>query len=241
MSTLSSCGITVFCGSSAGHDSIYAETATSLARAIARAGMTLVYGGGTNGLMGQVATSALEAGGRVHGITPAAFLHKEAPDRPSRLHPRQTETLCASMHERKKMMSDHCEAFVGLPGGYGTLEEVFEMTTWSQLGIQAKPVLLLNVNGYYSPLRVFIEGAIEAGFLSPTHRNFLIFVEDPSYSHLPSPALAHGEGTFQHESFDWGQAALDAIKHWKEQGTGGAIPFDFPWHEDKDHKKLDVA
>ena len=85
------------------------------------------------------------------------FLHKEAPDRPSRLHPRQTETICASMHERKKMMTDHSQAFVGLPGGYGTLEEVFEMSTWSQLGIQAKPVVLINVNGYFTPLRVFIE------------------------------------------------------------------------------------
>jgi hypothetical protein len=169
------------------------------------------------------------------------------------------------MHERKKMMADHCEAFVGLPGGYGTLEEVMEMTTWSQLQIQAKPVVLLNVNGYYSPLRVFIEGyvsylsahrrsttdaesltlsfsAIEAGFLSPTHRDFLLFIDDPSHSHLPSPATSEGEKVQNGKrEFDWGQAALEAIKLWKERGTGGAIPFDFPWTEDKEHKKLDVA
>ncbi|GAA6005811.1 hypothetical protein JCM11491_004019 [Sporobolomyces phaffii] len=228
MSSSSLPGITVFCGSSSGHDPVYAETAASLARAIAGAGLTLVYGGGTKGLMGQVAVSALEAGGRVHGITPAAFLHKEAPDRPSRLHPLQVETICASMHERKKMMADHCEAFVGLPGGYGTLEEVMEMTTWSQLQIQAKPVVLLNVNGYYSALRTFVEGAIDAGFLSPTHRNFLLFIDGPP----PSSAST---------DFDWGKAALDAIRLWKEQGTGGAVPFDFPWNEDRDHKKLDVA
>lgn len=101
--------------------------------------------------------------------------------------------------------------------------------------------LLGKVDSKYGSLDIK-RSAIEAGFISPTHRNFLIFVDDPSHSYLPSPGLADGET--KHDvpsSFDWGRAALLAIKRWREEGMGGAVPFDFPWHEDKDHRKLEVA
>ncbi|GAA5934545.1 Log1p [Sporobolomyces koalae] len=223
-------GITVFCGSSPGHDRVYLEVATCLARAIAKSGKTLVYGGGTMGLMGQVAKSALEANGKVHGIIPSAFLTHEAPDRASKLHPNEVETVCSSMHERKRMFADRSNAFVGLPGGYGTCEELFEMTTWSQLGIHKKPVVLLNVNEFYTPLRQFIEGAISAGFISPSNRNFLIFVDSPPPSTMPA-----GESVVS--SFDWGEAALRAIEEWHRLGTGGAEPFKLDWNDQEQQDK----
>ncbi|GAA5879112.1 hypothetical protein JCM16303_001302 [Sporobolomyces ruberrimus] len=220
-----STGITVFCGSSPGTDPIYLETATSLAQAIAKSGKTLIYGGGTMGLMGQVSKETLKAGGKVHGIIPSAFLTHEAPDRASRLHPNEIETVCSSMHERKKMFADRSNAFIGLPGGYGTLEEVMEMTTWSQIGVHKKPVVLLNVNGFYSHLRQFIEGAISSGFISPTNRNFLIFIDPPPSSSSESTTSEGGE------SFDWGKAALRAVEEWLRLGTGGAEPFQLTWKE----------
>ncbi|GAA5833002.1 hypothetical protein JCM3766R1_000394 [Sporobolomyces carnicolor] len=210
-----STGYTVFCGSSPGSDPVYLETAAALGRAIAKHDKILVYGGGTKGLMGQVAQSALEAGGKVHGIIPSAFLSHEAPDRASKLHPNETETVCSSMHERKKMFADRSTAFIGLPGGYGTLEEVMEMTTWSQLGIHKKPVVLLNVNGFYSALRQFIEGAISSGFIAPSNRNFLVFVDRPESA----------------TEFNWGEAALRAVEEWLKLGTGGAEPFQLEWKE----------
>ncbi|GAA6063473.1 hypothetical protein JCM10212_006335 [Sporobolomyces blumeae] len=232
-SALTDLGITVFCGSSPGTDPVFLETADSLARAIARSGQTLVYGGGTKGLMGQVARSALENGGKVHGIIPTAFMAAEAPDRSSTLHPRETETLVPSMHARKRMMADLSRAFVGLPGGYGTLEEVMEMTTWSQLGIHQKPVILLNVNNFYSPLRDFIGGAIRSGFISPSNRNFLIFLDPPSSSsptqtNSASPSSSKEEST---TPFDWGQATLDRIEEWIKHpaGSGGATSFALDW------------
>ncbi|GAA5860869.1 hypothetical protein JCM5353_005379 [Sporobolomyces roseus] len=165
--------------------------------------------------MGQVAKVALDKGGKVHGIIPSAFLSMEAPDRASRLHPNEQETVCTSMHERKKLFADLSNAFVGLPGGYGTLEECMEMVTWTQLQIQSKPVVLLNVNGFYSPLRQFIEGAISSGFIAPSNRHFLLFVEPPNDTDT--------------SKFDWGQAALEAIRDWFEKGTGGGDQFQLDW------------
>ncbi|GAA5918977.1 hypothetical protein JCM5296_004166 [Sporobolomyces johnsonii] len=213
--------IAVFCGASPGNDPVYIQAAESVARAIAQAGKTLVYGGGTKGLMGKVASSALEHGGRVHGVIPSAFLSAEAPDRGNAVKPNEIETVVKTMHERKKLMSDLSGAFIGLPGGYGTLEEVAEMTTWSQLAIISKPVVLLNINGFYTPLRNFIEGAISAGFIPPKNRNFLVFL-DPS----PSP------------EFDWGRAALDKIREWKAMGSGGAEPFSFEWEEGRPREEV---
>ncbi|GAA6015427.1 hypothetical protein JCM11491_000428 [Sporobolomyces phaffii] len=229
-------GLTVFCGSSSGNDPVYLAAADSLAVAIAHSGKTLVYGGGTKGLMGRVASSTLNAGGKVHGIIPSAFLSNEAPDRSSRLHPtREVETVCGSMHERKRLFADRSTGFIGLPGGYGTLEEVMEMTTWSQIGVHKKPVVLLNVNGFYSPLRQFIEGAIASGFIAPSNRNFLIFIDEPR---APQPRTtdtdtdAAGAAVAAAAAFDWGRAALAAVDAWLELGTGGAEPFELEWRTD---------
>ncbi|KAJ8292862.1 putative cytokinin riboside 5'-monophosphate phosphoribohydrolase [Rhodotorula toruloides] len=206
--------ITVFCGSSPGKDSVYGEAADQLARALARRGVTLIFGGGTKGLMGRVSSKALDEGGKVHGIIPAAFLSAEAPDRADSTRSNEQETVVESMHERKTLMADLSYAFIGLPGGYGTLEEVAEMTTWSQIGVHLKPVVLLNINGFYSSLREFINHAISSGFISESNRNFLVFVDQP-------------------KSGDWGEAALQAIDDWKAKGAGGAVPYSFEWSEDR--------
>ncbi|BGP41685.1 hypothetical protein JCM10449v2_005676 [Rhodotorula kratochvilovae] len=201
---------TVFCGASPGNDPVYLDAADQVARA----------GGGTNGIMGRVSSRCLDYGGKVHGIIPAAFLSAEAPDRVTN-RPNEVETVVESMHQRKKLMADLSEGFIGLPGGFGTLEEVAEMTTWSQIGVHLKPVVLLNINGFYSPLRQFINNAIDSGFISESNRNFLVFVDGPSTTR-PVPA-----------SFDWGQAALQAIKEWKEMGSGGATPYSFEWSSER--------
>ncbi|GAA6009325.1 Log1p [Rhodotorula paludigena] len=219
---------TVFCGSAPGNDPVYAEAADQLARAMARAGSTLIYGGGTKGIMGIVSSRMLDHGGKVHGIIPEAFLSAEAPDRHTKKRDGEEETIVESMHARKKLMADLSEGFLGLPGGYGTLEEVAEMTTWSQIGVHLKPVVLLNVNGFYSHLRQFINNAIDSGFISEQNRNFLIFVD--------SPTTASG---FSHDSFDWGEAALQAIHDWRARGSGGAVPYSFEWSFDR-QKSRDV-
>ncbi|GAA6054627.1 hypothetical protein JCM3770_002911 [Rhodotorula araucariae] len=213
---------TVFCGASPGNNPVYLEAADQVARAFADASVTLIYGGGTSGIMGRVSSRCLDYGGKVHGIIPAAFLSAEAPGR-SNNRPNETETVVESMHQRKKLMADLSEGFIGLPGGYGTLEEVAEMTTWSQIGVHLKPVVLLNINGFYSPLRAFINNAIASGFISESNRNFLVFIDAPSTSSA-SPAAA---------SFDWGEAALQAIREWKEMGSGGATPYSFEWSSER--------
>ncbi|KWU42518.1 hypothetical protein RHOSPDRAFT_13320, partial [Rhodotorula sp. JG-1b] len=224
--------ITVFCGSSPGKDPIYLEAAAQLATELARNQVTLIYGGGTKGLMGKIADSALDAGGKVHGIIPAAvkcrcpfvkqFLSAEAPDRSANTRPNEVETVVGSMHERKKLMADLSDAFIGLPGGYGTLEEVAEMTTWSQIGVHLKPVILLNVNNFYSSLRDFINNAVSSGFIGAKQANLLVFVDGPSASSAPSGS-----------DFDWGRAALLAIQAWHAKGAGGAEPYSFEWSDDK--------
>ncbi|GAA5822262.1 hypothetical protein JCM11251_006282 [Rhodosporidiobolus azoricus] len=217
-------GITVFCGSSPGNSPVYAAAARSVAQALVKEGIEVQYGGGTKGVMGMVREAALEAGGKVHGIIPAAFLSAEAPERPAKENPCETETIVDSMHARKKLMADLSQAFIGLPGGYGTLEEVAEMTTWSQIGVHLKPVVLLNVNGFYSPLRDFINNAVSAGFISPNGRGFLTFVDGP---------LSTSATSTEAEEFDWGAAALSAIKAWQDQGSGGAKPYSFEWSGDR--------
>ncbi|POY76525.1 hypothetical protein BMF94_0366 [Rhodotorula taiwanensis] len=232
--------ITVFCGSSPGNDPVYLEAAEQLAARLAHSGIELIYGGGTKGLMGKIATAALDAGGKVHGIIPSAsktaqvaltvdsslqFLSAEAPDRGANSREHETETVVGSMHERKKLMADLSDAFIGLPGGYGTLEEVAEMTTWSQIGVHLKPVILLNVNNFYSSLRDFIQNAVSAGFIGAKQSNLLIFVDGPTAS-----ASASGGDS---SSFDWGLAALAAIRDWHAKGAGGAEPYSFEWSDDR--------
>ncbi|BGP17942.1 hypothetical protein JCM10213_003950 [Rhodosporidiobolus nylandii] len=212
-----SLGITVFCGSSPGNRPVYREAAEQVATALAREGIELIYGGGTKGIMGIVARTALEKGGKVHGIIPSAFLSAEAPDRTTEKE-NETESVVGSMHERKKLMADLSQAFIGLPGGFGTLEEVAEMTTWSQIGVHLKPVVLLNVDGFYGPIRQFVDNAVTSGFIPAQNRNFLTFVDGPSA---------------EDASFDWGKAALKAIRDWQAQGSGGATPFSFEWSDEQ--------
>ena len=155
--------ICVFCGSGTGRNPAYSAAATTLGRAMAAAGIRLVYGGGSLGLMGEVARSVLAAGGRVTGIIPAFLSEKER-------MLREVDELIVTedMHERKRLMFEHSDAFVALPGGVGTLEELIEQLTWSQLGRHDKPIVIANVEGFWEPLRALLahmraEAFIRAG------------------------------------------------------------------------------
>ncbi len=160
--------VAVFCGSSPGNNPVYAEAAAELGTAIAARGLTLVYGGGNVGLMGIVAEAALAAGGRVHGVITEALLGAEVG------HRGITELeVVATMHERKARMADLADGFVALPGGYGTYEELFEVLTWTQLGIHHKPVVVVNVAGFWDPLLAQANHAMAAGFMKPAHQAVL--------------------------------------------------------------------
>ena len=166
--------ICVFCGSSAGNRAIYAATAIALGKAIAARGWGIVYGGGRVGMMGRVADAALAAGGRVIGVIPHFLHEKEIAHRSlTELH------FTESMHERKAKMAAIADAFVALPGGYGTLEELCEILTWAQLGIHNKPIGLLNVEEYFDPLLRFFDVAVTEGFLRPpTLRDLITATND---------------------------------------------------------------
>jgi hypothetical protein len=164
----------VFCGSSSGASPAYAEAASRFGRAAAGRGLTLVYGGGRVGLMGIVADAALAAGGTVIGVIPEALATREL------AHAGVTELrVVASMHERKAMMSELADGFLALPGGIGTLEEWFEVWTWSQLGFQPKPCGLLNVAGYFDPLLAFLDHMTAERFLTAVHRSMAIVDDQP--------------------------------------------------------------
>ncbi|NNH37812.1 LOG family protein [Acinetobacter terrae] len=161
--------IAIFCGSSVGTDSIFLDTAQKMGQTIARQGKTLVYGGGRSGLMGIVADSALQAGGKVIGVIPNALVDREL------AHPHLTELhVVANMHERKTKMSELSDAFIALPGGAGTLEEIFEQWTWAQLGIHLKPCAFLNVAGFYDDLLKFIHLTTVKGFTHPRFSDSII-------------------------------------------------------------------
>jgi len=152
--------IAVFCGASSGSDPIIIESARAMAQAIAAKGMGIVYGGGHVGLMGVVADAALEAGGEVIGVIPGFMIEKEL------AHQRLTELITVrDMHERKMRMHELSQAVIALPGGFGTMDELFELLTWRQLAIHAKPIGLLNVNGFYDPLLAQAERMKRDGFL----------------------------------------------------------------------------
>jgi uncharacterized protein (TIGR00730 family) len=158
----------VFCGSRTGSKSIYADAARELGRLLPLRGLGLVFGGGHVGLMGVLADAVLDAGGEVVGVIPQGLVDREL------AHPRCTQLhITASMHERKALMADLSDAFVGLPGGYGTLDETFEMLTWAQLGLHAKPVGLLNTAGFFDGLLAFIDHTVAQGFIKPAHRSLL--------------------------------------------------------------------
>lgn len=167
--------ICVFCGSSSGNHPAYTEAARSLGETLARAGITLVYGGGHVGLMGVVADATLGAGGEAIGVIPRSLVEREIS------HNGLTDLhVVGSMHERKAMMSELSEGFIALPGGTGTMEEFFEVLTWAQLGEHGKPCGLLNVAGYYDPLLNFFDRMVQERFLSDTNRSIVLVDTEPT-------------------------------------------------------------
>jgi len=160
--------ICVFCGASAGQAPVYAEAAGALGRELAARSIEVVTGGGKVGLMGVVADAALEAGGRVIGIIPRFLVEREAAHRGlSELH------VVETLHERKALMHELSDAFIALPGGFGTLDELTESVTWAQLGLHAKPIGLVNVAGYFDDLLAFVTAAAGEGFVSGSHGELL--------------------------------------------------------------------
>jgi uncharacterized protein (TIGR00730 family) len=161
--------VCVFTGSSSGVRGQYRSAAAALGQALATRGIGLVYGGARVGLMGAVADAALSAGGEVIGVIPRALVAKEV------AHSGLTDLrVVGSMHERKALMSDLSDAFIAAPGGLGTLEELFEILTWAQLGLHHKPCGLFNVQGYFDPLLTFIDHSIREGFVQPEYRRLIV-------------------------------------------------------------------
>ncbi len=165
--------ICVYCGSSPGNVPAYRDAATSLGKMLATRKIALVYGGASVGIMGAVADAAIEAGGEAFGVIPESLMTFEV------AHRGLTELIVVdSMHTRKARMADLSDAFIALPGGLGTLEELFEMLTWSQLRLHQKPVGLLNVDGFYDHLLTFLDQTVAAGFVRQEHRDNLIVSDD---------------------------------------------------------------
>jgi len=166
--------IAVYCGSSCGTDPVFAEATAALGRLLAAHGISIVYGGGHVGLMGVLADAALDAGGEVHGVITAALVDKEI------AHEALTSlSVVDTMHERKAAMADRSDGFIALPGGFGTLDEFLEVVTWAQLGIHRKPCAMLDIAGFFAPLRQFMQAATNLGFIRDEHLNAVVFDEDP--------------------------------------------------------------
>ncbi len=166
--------VCVFCGSRPGHNPEYLEAARAVGHLLGANRVDLVYGGGKVGLMGAVADAALAAGGRVVGIIPQVLVDREQG------HPGLTELhVVGTMHERKRLMADRAAAFVALPGGLGTFEELCEVLTWAMLGIHRKPCAVLDVDGYYQPLLALLDHAVEEGFLGTAQRALLTAARAP--------------------------------------------------------------
>jgi len=167
--------ICVYCGSSPGKNPAYAQAASALAKELRARDIGLVFGGGAVGIMGVVADAMLEAGGEVVGVIPKALAKKEVAHYGlSELH------VVPSMHERKAMMADLADGFIALPGGWGTLEEIFEMLTWAQLGFHEKPCGLLNIEGYFDGLIGFLENSFEQQFVKDLYRPLLMTTDSPT-------------------------------------------------------------
>jgi len=165
----------VFCGSSAGEDPRYLDAATELGVALARREIGLVYGGSRMGLMGRLAQAVLDEGGEVVGVIPRALMNREV------AHPNLADLVVTeSMHERKAEMAARSDGFIAAPGGLGTLEEFFEVLTWSQLGFHRKPCGVLNVDGYYEPLVALLDRALQEGFLQDAHRRMVLVESEPA-------------------------------------------------------------
>jgi uncharacterized protein (TIGR00730 family) len=165
--------ICVYCGSSPGARSCHMETARKLGEALISSGYELVYGGASVGLMGRVADTVIEGGGVAIGVIPEAFAGRVSHRGLTELH------VVGSMHERKVMMFDLADAFIALPGGFGTLEEIMETLTWAQLGFHKKPCGLVNVDGYYDAFLTFLDNAVRNGFIKREHREMLLVARTP--------------------------------------------------------------
>ncbi|TPK31274.1 TIGR00730 family Rossman fold protein [Mesorhizobium sp. B2-5-4] len=169
--------VCVYCGSSPGRDEIYAKAGHLLGRSIAKAGLRLVYGGGTKGIMGAVAEGALKAGGKVTGIIPRFLINKEATE--TALDRLDELLITDNMHERKHKMFEKSDAFVALPGGIGTVEEIVEIMTWAQLGHHRKPIVFGNVNGFWDPMTALLDHMAAEGFIHTAQRVKPLVVNDP--------------------------------------------------------------
>jgi uncharacterized protein (TIGR00730 family) len=166
--------ICVYCGSNRGKSAEFLASARTLAGELVQRDIGLVYGGASVGIMGEIADTVLARGGEVIGVMPQALVDKEVS------HTGLTELrVVNSMHERKEIMADLAQGFIALPGGLGTIEEIFEVLTWAQLGFHQKPCALLNVKGYYNRLTQFLDHAVAQGFIAETHREMLLVEENP--------------------------------------------------------------
>jgi hypothetical protein len=230
--------VAVYCGASIGRQKAFQQAALSVAHALAAANRPLVYGGGNTGIMGVVsgAVANLE-GGKVTGIIPYAIHAAGGEKDKGNGQPKsnaiadlldekqrgEVETIVVnSMHERKIEMAKRSGAFIGLPGGFGTFEEILEVVTWNQLNIHNKPVVLVNVLSYYNPLRELIRSGIREGFIRPENEKLVVFVDGPA-DHAA------------HETFDWGKAAVDAIDAWQHDKVS---PLPFFWNKDEDSSDM---
>src|ERR1700761_6044837 len=182
--------ICVFCGSADGADPAFAQTAKELGQRMAAAGIGLVYGGATVGLMGILADAVIAGGAEVVGVMPDVLMDREIAH-----HGITHFHVVKTMHERKALMYEHADAFIALPGGYGTLDEFIEIVTWAQLKLHQKPCILININGYYDSFLAFLDHAVAQGFIKPENRRLIQVAEDA-------------------------EAALGiAQSHWKAKGT----------------------
>jgi len=186
--------ICIYCGSSSGRREVYASAASSMAEALVGRNIRLVYGGASIGIMGKVADQVLKLGGEVIGVIPKALAHKEV------AHNNLTElVITQSMHERKLRMAELADGFIALPGGIGTLEELFEIWTWAQLGFHKKPCGLLNIDGYYDSLIKFLNHVRAEQFVKKHHRDMLMVEEEPEillerFASYQPPLVKHWVG-----------------------------------------------
>ena len=167
--------VCVYCGSRPGENPLFAEAAQAVGAWIGAQGGQLVYGGGRSGLMGLVAQATAQAGGRVVGVIPQSLVDKEHAN-----HACDELHIVQTMHERKALMAERSHAFLALPGGIGTFEELFEVWTWRQLGYHDKPIGLLDVAGYYQPLLTFLAGSVQAGFMGPWQMDLVRVGTEPA-------------------------------------------------------------
>lgn len=187
--------VCVFCGGNAGVRPSYGENAVALGKELASRGLSLVYGGGSVGLMGQIANAALKHGSAVVGIIPEHLTTKELMG-----YPIGELIVVATMHERKARMASMSDAFIAMPGGFGTLDELFETVTWGQIGLHGKPIGLLNVDGFFNPLVQYIDHCVTEGFIRPHHRELLLVDDQPARlldrlaEHQPPPGLVNSKG-----------------------------------------------